>query len=65
MVAALAIASTVVDISPFSTSGAIMLANSRESERDSVFKGLALYGGAMVVIAPIVVWAVMILPGIS
>lgn len=65
MVAGLAIASTVVDISPFSTSGAIMLANSREPERDSVFKGLALYGGAMVVIAPIVVWLTMIAPGIN
>ncbi|MEB3371521.1 SLC13 family permease [Saccharopolyspora mangrovi] len=65
MVAALAIASTVVDISPFSTSGAIMLANSREAERDSVFKGLALYGGAMVVLAPVVVWFTMILPGIN
>ncbi|SFT01255.1 SLC13 family permease [Saccharopolyspora flava] len=64
MVAALAIASTVVDISPFSTSGAIMLANSREDERDRVFKGLTLYGGTMVVLAPIVVWLTMIAPGI-
>lgn len=64
MVAGLGIASTVVDISPFSTSGAICLANSREEERDSVFRKLAVYGGAMVVTAPVIVWVTMIAPGI-
>ncbi|MFC7340102.1 SLC13 family permease [Saccharopolyspora griseoalba] len=63
MVAGLGVASTVVDISPFSTSGAICLANSREQDRDVVFKRLALYGGSMVVSAPVIVWVTMIAPG--
>lgn len=65
MVAALAIASTVVDISPFSTSGAILLANARESERDAVFRKLTAYGAVMVVLAPLVVWGTMVIPGVS
>lgn len=65
MVAALAIASTVVDISPFSTSGAIMLANAQEAERDAVFRKLTAYGAVMVVVSPLVVWATMVIPGFS
>ncbi|WP_433873386.1 SLC13 family permease [Saccharopolyspora sp. CA-218241] len=65
MVAALAIASTVVDISPFSTSGAIMLANSQEDDRDHVFRRLLVYGATMVVVTPLVVWGAMIVPGLG
>ena len=37
-VAALAIASTVVDVSPFSTNGALVLANAQNVDRDAFFK---------------------------
>ncbi len=43
-VAALAIASTVVDVSPFSTNGALVLANAQNVDRDAFFRKLLIYG---------------------
>lgn len=62
MVIALAISSSVVDSSPFSTSGALVVANSPEEKRDQVFKQLMVWGFSMVVIAPIVTWLIFVVP---
>jgi di/tricarboxylate transporter len=51
MIIALSIASSVVDSSPFSTSGALVVANSPAEKRDFVFKRLMQWGMSMVVIA--------------
>jgi di/tricarboxylate transporter len=61
-VAALAISATVVDSCPFSTAGALVIANSRTEERDSLYRGLLLWGGLMVVTAPVLTWLLIILP---
>ena len=64
VITALAISSSVVDSSPFSTSGALAVANSPEDNRDTVYKGLMRWGFSMVVIAPIATWAILVvLPG--
>jgi Na+/H+ antiporter NhaD/arsenite permease-like protein len=63
VIAALAVSSTVVDVSPFSTNGAIVLANAREDDRDRVYKQLLAFGAAVVAIAPLVAWAVLVVPG--
>ncbi|WP_166828350.1 SLC13 family permease [Brevibacterium limosum] len=63
LIIALAISSSVVDSSPFSTSGALVVANSPEDQRDKVFKQLMVWGFSMVVIAPIVTWLVFVVPG--
>lgn len=63
MVIALAISSSVVDSSPFSTSGALVVANAPEEDRDRVFKQLMVWGFSMVVIAPIVTWLIFVVPG--
>jgi Na+/H+ antiporter NhaD/arsenite permease-like protein len=63
MVAALAVSSTVVDVSPFSTNGAIVLANSAEEDQDHVYRMLLIFGFSIVAIAPAVAWAVMVAPG--
>lgn len=63
LIIALAISSSVVDSSPFSTSGALVVANSPEEQRDQVFKQLMVWGFSMVLIAPIVTWAIFVLPG--
>ena len=55
-VAAMAVSSTIVDVSPFSTSGALVLANSRASDRDRMFRQLLGYGFLVTVVGPIVVW---------
>lgn len=63
MVIALAISSSVVDSSPFSTSGALVVANAPEEERDRVFKQLMTWGFSMVLIAPVVTWLLLVVPG--
>lgn len=63
MIAALAISSSIVDCSPFSTNGALVVANAEPSERDAVFKRLMRWGMTIMVVAPVVSWAVLVLPG--
>ncbi|GHE96210.1 hypothetical protein GCM10017786_30950 [Amycolatopsis deserti] len=65
MICALAVSATVVDVSPFSTNGALVLANAREVDRDSFFRQLLVYGGIMVAVIPAVVWLVFIVPGLG
>ncbi len=63
MIAALAVASTVVDVSPFSTNGALVLASAQHVDRDRFFRQLLVYGGIVVAAAPAAVWLVLIVPG--
>ncbi|HEX2133318.1 MAG TPA: SLC13 family permease [Actinophytocola sp.] len=62
MVAALAVASTMVDVSPFSTNGALVLANAKNVDRDRFFRQLMVYGGIVVAAAPLVSWLVFVVP---
>jgi di/tricarboxylate transporter len=52
-VLALAVSATVVDSAPFSTAGALVVANARADERDRVYRALLIWGAVMVVTAPI------------
>ncbi|TLM86042.1 SLC13 family permease [Pseudarthrobacter sp. NamE5] len=63
-VAALAIAATVVDVSPFSTDGALVVANAPEDDRQRVYRQLMIYAGAIVLAAPILAWALLVPTGI-
>jgi di/tricarboxylate transporter len=63
VITALAISASVVDSSPFSTSGALCVANAPEDNRDTVYKGLMRWGFSMVVIAPLATWAILVVPG--
>lgn len=63
-VAALAIAATVVDVSPFSTDGALVVANAREDDRERVYKQLMMYAGGVVLAAPALAWALLVPTGI-
>jgi hypothetical protein len=63
VITALAISSSVVDSSPYSTSGALTVANTPEAERDYVYRRLMQWGFSMVLIAPLVTWLVLVLPG--
>ncbi|MGP3932927.1 SLC13 family permease [Nonomuraea sp. KM88] len=65
MVTALAISSSVVDCSPFSTNGALIVANADVAIRDDVFKRLMTWGMTIVVAAPLLCWLVLIVPGLS
>ena len=63
VVIALAISSSVVDISPFSTNGALCVANAEARERDLVFRQLMRWGMSLVVVAPLVTWGLLVAPG--
>jgi len=64
LIAALAVSATVVDVSPFSTNGALVLAGAQDVDRDKFFKQLMAYGGIMVAAAPPLVWLALVVPGI-
>lgn len=59
-IAAMAVSSTIVDVSPFSTNGALVLANAKGVDRDRFFRTLLIYGAAVTVIAPVVVWLLFV-----
>lgn len=63
-VAALAIAATVVDVSPFSTDGALVVANAREHDRQRVYRQLMVYAGGVVLVAPALAWLLLVPTGI-
>jgi di/tricarboxylate transporter len=61
-VAALAISATIVDISPFSTGGAMLLANVRADIRDWYYNRMLAYAGLMCLIGPGLAWFVAAVP---
>ena len=63
VIVALAISSTIVDVSPFSTNGALVLANAQGVDRDVFYKQILKYSALVVVIGPLIAWAILVLPG--
>jgi Na+/H+ antiporter NhaD/arsenite permease-like protein len=63
VIAALAVSSTIVDCSPFSTNGALVLANAQGVDRDAFFRKLVAYGAVVTVVAPLATWLTLVLPG--
>jgi di/tricarboxylate transporter len=64
VIAALAVAATIVDVSPFSTNGALVLANAPEDvDKDKFYKQILAYSGVVVIAGPVIAWLVMVLPG--
>ena len=60
LVVALAISATVVDATPFSTVGALVVANAEDDERRARLPRAAGLGRRMVVTAPLVTWLLFI-----
>ncbi|WP_448611550.1 SLC13 family permease [Geodermatophilus sp. URMC 60] len=63
VVVALSVASTIVDVSPFSTNGALVLANAQDVDRDRFYKQILAYAGIVVVVGPLLSWLVFVVPG--
>jgi di/tricarboxylate transporter len=59
-IAAMAVASTIVDVSPFSTNGALVLASAQHIDRDVFLRQLMIYGGVVTLVAPVVVWLLFV-----
>lgn len=63
LICALAVCSSIVDVSPFSTVGATLVATADEAERPRVTSLLTRWGMSMVLIGPIVLIGILVLPG--
>ena len=63
VILALSISSTIVDVSPFSTNGALVLANAPDVDRDRFYKQILAYSAVVVLVGPLVAWAVIVVPG--
>jgi len=64
LVAALAVSSTIVDVSPFSTNGALMVANRPDTiSEERFYQQILTYSCVVVVVGPLLVWAAVVLPG--
>ena len=63
VVSAVAISSAIVDVSPFSTNGALLLANVHTDER-SFFRRLLLWSILVTALMPLLAWVVFVVIGI-
>ena len=63
VVVALAVSATIVDVSPFSTNGALVLANAQDVDRDRFYKQILGYSGVVVLVGPLIAWLVFVVPG--
>jgi di/tricarboxylate transporter len=62
MIAALSVATTVVDVSPFSTNGALVLANAHGIDHDRFYRQMLMYSAVIIVTGPLVAWAILVAP---
>ena len=60
VVVALSVASTIVDVSPFSTNGALVLANAQDVDRDRFYKQILGYAAIVVAVGPLLAWLVFV-----
>ena len=63
VVVALSVASTIVDVSPFSTNGALVLAAAQDVDKDRFYKQILSYASIVVAVGPLLAWLVFVAPG--
>ena len=63
VVAAIAVSTTIVDVSPFSTNGALVVANAKDVDGDRFYRHMLVYTVMVVAIGPFFAWLLLILPG--
>ena len=64
VICALAVSATIVDVSPFSTNGALVLANAPEGvDKDQFYKRILGYSGVVIVAGPALAWLALVVPG--
>ena len=62
VVAAIAVSTTIVDVSPFSTNGALVVANSQGVDKDHFYRQMLIYSAVVVAVGPFLTWLVLVLP---
>lgn len=65
VVTAIAISSSVVDVSPMSTSGALLMASAQPKDERLFFRALLLWAIAMIAIVPLLVWFIFVQFGLG
>lgn len=65
VVTAIAISSSVVDVSPMSTSGALLMASAQPKDERMFFRALLLWAIAMIGVVPLLVWFLFVHLGIG
>lgn len=63
-ITAIAISSAIVDISPLSTNGALLIANVQGVEERRFFRQLLLWAVGVTLLAPLIVWLLFVVIGI-
>ena len=65
VVTAVAISSSVVDVSPMSTSGALLMASAQPKDERMFFRALLLWAIAMIGVVPLLVWFLFVQLGLG
>ncbi|WP_087874154.1 SLC13 family permease [Arthrobacter globiformis] len=65
VVTAIAISSSVVDVSPMSTSGALLMASAQPKDERMFFRALLLWAIAMIGLVPLLVWFLFVQLGLG
>lgn len=65
VITAIAISSSVVDVSPMSTSGALLMASAQPKDERLFFRALLLWAVAMIAVVPLLVWFVFVWLGVG
>ena len=63
VVSAIAVSTTIVDVSPFSTNGALVVANSQGVDKEHFYRQMLIYSGVVVAVGPLLTWLVLVVPG--
>ena len=63
LIAALAVSATIVDTSPFSSNGALVLSNTNDADKTTMYKQLLGYTAVIVAVGPFFAWGLLVLPG--
>jgi di/tricarboxylate transporter len=63
VVSAIAVSSTIVDVSPFSTNGALVVASAHGVNKEAFYRDLLVYSGLVVAVGPLLAWLMLIVPG--
>ena len=65
VITAIAISSSVVDVSPMSTSGALLMASAEPKDERMFFRALLVWAIAMIAVVPLLVWFVFVQLGLG
>lgn len=63
VISAITIAAAIVDLSPFSTNGALILANVKGVDENKFFKQLLIISGFLIILGPGLAWLMFVLIG--